>query len=172
MKPRYESARKRATELLRKGKVRTAPVDVTKLAMLAHATIHYEALDNQISGMVTRGIDGAALIGVNASHPITRQRFTIAHEIGHLLLHDDILHIDKKFPIALRSETASLGIDTKEIEANQFAAELLIPTEFLRSDVKKLHVEEIEDAIRELADKYRVSVQAMTIRLTSLGVLS
>jgi Zn-dependent peptidase ImmA (M78 family) len=174
MAPRYKEAKLKAEELLKSGKVKSAPVDVERLAKVVSAKIHYEPLENEISGMVTRTEDGAALIGVNESHHPNRQRFTIAHEIGHLLLHDDqLLHIDRTFPIALRSTTASLGTDAMEIEANQFAAELLMPTELVRKDVDKLlNKVEPEKAVEDLAAKYKVSVQAMTIRLNVLGFLS
>ncbi|MGH9326658.1 MAG: ImmA/IrrE family metallo-endopeptidase, partial [Terriglobia bacterium] len=74
--------------------------------------------------------------------------------------------------IALRSPKSSTGTDEKEIEANQFAAELLMPVDVLSRDILKLRGKmDVETAINKLASKYKVSVQAMTIRLTSLGVL-
>jgi Zn-dependent peptidase ImmA (M78 family) len=174
MAPRYKEARRKAVELLKLGKTKSAPINVEKLAKIVQAKIHYEPLDDQISGLVTRTEDGTAIIGVNASHAPTRQRFTIAHEIGHLLLHEELLHIDRRFPIALRSATASMGIDSDEIEANQFAAELLMPAELIEKDVDRLldNGVDIEAAVAELADEYNVSQQAMTIRLNSLGFLS
>lgn len=174
MAPRYREAKRKAEELLNLAKVKSAPVDVERLAKLVRARIHYEKLDDAISGMVTRTEDGAAVIGVNTFHSPVRQRFTIAHEIGHLLLHEELLHIDRKFPIALRSATASMGTDSNEIEANQFAAELLMPGFLLQADVHALMEEgvEPEDAVDTLASEYEVSSQAMTIRLTNLGVLS
>jgi len=174
MAPRFKHAKLKAEELLTAGKVKSAPVDVERLASMVQAKIHYEPLEDEISGLVTRTEDGAALIGVNKSHHPNRQRFTIAHEIGHLLLHDhELLHIDRAFPIALRDANASLGTDAVEIEANQFAAELLMPTELIQKDVKKLlNKVEPEEATEQLAAKYKVSVQAITIRLTALGFLS
>src|SRR5207245_482886 len=97
-----------------------------------------------------------------------RQRFTIAHEIGHLLLHRGAtFHVDEKSPIGFRNDRSSMATDEKEIEANQFAAELLMPRNFLDRDLGGL-VEEIEaeEAVDRLARKYQVSVQAMTVRLS------
>jgi Zn-dependent peptidase ImmA (M78 family) len=174
MAPRYKEARRKAVELLKLGKTKSAPVNVEKLAKLVQAKIHYEPLDDQISGLVTRTEDGTANIGVNKLHASTRQRFTIAHEIGHLLLHEELLHVDQIFPLALRSATASMGTDSGEIEANQFAAELLMPAEPIEKDVDSLLDSgiDIEKAVEGLAKDYKVSPQAMTIRLSSLGFLS
>lgn len=174
MAPRYREAKRKAAELLSLAKVKSAPVKVDKLAKILNATIHYEKLDDEISGMVTRTGNGTAVIGVNTFHPPVRQRFTIAHEIGHLVLHEELLHIDRKFPIALRDTTASLGTDSNEIEANQFAAELLMPSALLEADVQALMAKGVDpdDAVTKLALKYDVSSQAMAIRLTNLGFLS
>jgi len=122
-----------------------------------------------MSGIVHRNKDGSAVIGVNSSHPIQRQRFTIAHEIGHVLLHtDENLHIDKNFPIGLRNEISGKSVDENEIEANQFAAALLMPPDFLKEDIKRFVGKDVLFAIRKLAKKYKVSEQAMSIRLSSL----
>jgi len=172
--PRFNVARRKASEVLKKAKVKRAPIDLTQIAKTVGATIHYEPLDNEISGMATRTSQGVALIGVNALHAKARQRFSIAHEIGHLVLHEDeMLHVDSKYQIALRSPQSSTGTDSKEVEANQFAAELLMPRKMVEEDVARLIDDlEIEEAISELAQKYQVSEQAMTIRLTTLGFLS
>ena len=79
--------------------------------------------------------------------------------------------MDKYFPIGLRTEVSSLAIDDKEIEANQFAAELLMPAAWVLRDARDLHIdfEHDDEAINDLADKYEVSVRAMTIRLSALG---
>jgi Zn-dependent peptidase ImmA (M78 family) len=172
--PRFNAARRKASEILREAKVRRAPIDLNKIAQFVGATIYYEPLDNEISGMVTRTRNRSALIGVNSLHARTRQRFSIAHEIGHLVLHqDEMLHIDSKYQIALRSPQSSMGTDAKEVEANQFAAELLMPKNLIENDVSELMGDlEIEDAVSELAEKYQVSEQAMTIRLSTLGYLA
>jgi Zn-dependent peptidase ImmA (M78 family) len=127
--------------------------------------------------MVHRRPDGSGVIGVNSEHPKTRQRFTIAHEIGHLLLHgEEEFHIDEKAPLALRDEVSSQAIDPREIEANQFAAELLMPDTLVRASVGALIAAEAnitaEDAIERLAREYRVSPLAMTHRLSNLRIIS
>jgi Zn-dependent peptidase ImmA (M78 family) len=173
MRVRYAVARKKAIELLDLNGVEFAPVPVERIATSANAVIRYEPLKGELSGMVHRGGDGHAIIGVNSLHPSRRNRFTIAHEIGHLVLHDDELHVDDPLPIGYRNRKSGMAIDPKEIEANQFAAELLMPERLLRSDLAKKgrNAPLTDSEIEELADRYEVSVQAMTIRLSTLGIV-
>jgi Zn-dependent peptidase ImmA (M78 family) len=124
--------------------------------------------------MVHRRPDGVAIIGVNSAHSIGRQRFTIAHELGHLILHkDETLHVDERAPIGFRNEESSLATKDVEIEANQFAAELLMPADLLAKEIESISDDlEAEAAVSELADRFQVSEQAMTLRLTRLGILA
>ena len=108
------------------------------------------------------------MIGINPHHAPVRQNFTTAHELGHLLLHDqEQLHIDHSFRVRLRSGVSSEGTDEAEREANLFAASLLMPKEFLEAD---LHDEEYvdlfdDDFLHGLARRYGVSAQALVNRL-------
>lgn len=177
MRPRYSLARRRAQQLLADGGVTKAPAPLERLADLCSATIRYEPFDGDVSGMVHCRADGGGVIGVNSEHSKTRQRFTIAHELGHLLLHaDEEFHIDEKRPLARRDEVSSQATDPREIEANQFAAELLMPDALVRDSVEALVEDDpevtVEEAIEELARTYRVSTLAMTHRLTNLKVIS
>jgi Zn-dependent peptidase ImmA (M78 family) len=120
--------------------------------------------------MVFRNDDGTAVVGVNSADSLNRQRFTIAHELGHLILHGESdLHVDEHFPIGLRSGMSAMGVDDKEIEANQFAAELLMPSGMITGDVELLLGTDVDKAICKLAKKYGVSTEAMSIRLSTLG---
>ncbi len=173
MRPRYALARRRASELLQHAGVQQPPVPVEKLAANAGAALRLEPLPGELSGMVHRASEGRAIIGVNSLHAATRQRFTIAHELGHLLLHrDEMTHVDDKNPIAFRDRTSSSASDEREIEANQFAAELLMPTSMILTAVKDLPLGiEFDEGVRRLAEDFNVSVQAMTIRLSALGIV-
>jgi Zn-dependent peptidase ImmA (M78 family) len=115
------------------------------------------------------------VIGVNTHHASVRQNFTIAHELGHLLLHDqEQLHVDRAFPtVRLRDDTSSQGVDDAEKEANLFAAELLMPHAFLRRDVAAQNTLDLYDDsfVPELAERYGVSVQALMFRLQYLGYI-
>lgn len=173
MPARYQFARRKAIELLDSCSVTTAPIAVEEIAAKLNAVIRHEPFPGELSGMVHRRPDGTAVIGVNSLHPQTRKRFTIAHEIAHLVLHEgEEFHIDDKYLIGLRNDLSSTASDDNEIEANQFAAELLMPKKILFVDLANMTDElEPEEAIRQIAAKYMVSVQAMTIRLHSLGII-
>ncbi|SRR6266566_225427 len=173
MAPRNYLARKKAKELLAGAGVKSPPVPVEVLASAVGAEVRYEPFPGQLSGMVHRKADGSAIIGINSLHPLTRQRFSIAHELAHLVLHkDEDLHVDETSSIRFRSELSSRAVDVGEIEANQFAAELLMPSKMLFSEIDKLPGDlGTEEAVTKLAERFQVSEQAMTFRLSGLGVL-
>lgn len=159
-----------ATAQLKRNKVLRPPVPVEQIAKNLGLNVRFAPLDADISGAILRSNQGI-VIGVNSAHHPNRQRFSIAHEVGHYLLHEGIrVHIDRDFRVNLRSSESSEGLDRDEIQANRFAAELLMPTAFLEKDVIRL--EEIDDAaIQRLAKRYKVSSQAMEIRLANLGLI-
>ncbi len=161
-----------AVALLERAGVIGPPVPVERLARMLGATVRYEPFDGELSGLLYKE-DGRATIGVNALHAKARQRFTIAHELGHLLLHErDDLHIDRHFRIRHRDEVSAQGTDDAEMAANAFAAALLMPADMLAADLVGQALDLEDDvAIRRLATRYRVSLQALVFRLTNLGFL-
>ncbi len=111
-------------------------------------------------------------IGVNSSHPLARRRFSIAHELGHLLLHPGrplLLH--ESVRVNFRDAVSSMATDAEEIEANAFAAELLMPAAAIRDAVGRAAGLERSKLVASLASRFSVSAQAMEIRLVNLGVL-
>lgn len=169
MRPRYSLARRKAAELLQKANVVEPPVPVDDLAVQAGATIRYGRLEGALSGMLYRAGD-ESIIGINSAHAHVRQRFSIAHELGHLVMHEPDLRIDEHNFVVFRDRDSSKATDPAEIEANQFAAALLMPEELLRDAVLRLGDKpNVEDAIEHLAGEFKVSREAMTIRLTRLG---
>ena len=129
----------------------------------------YPELGTDASGVLVRN-NGVVVIGVNRAHSKTRQRFTAAHELGHALLHGDTdIHHDAGFQVNFRSDLSSKGTDAMEIEANHFAACLLMPREFLEADPDAFLVD-VEDstAVASLARIYGVSAHAMSLRLAGL----
>jgi Zn-dependent peptidase ImmA (M78 family) len=171
MAARFNLSRRKARELLKEAHVVKPPVPVEELATRLGSQIRYEPFRGELSGMRLMQEKGS-VIGVNALHPRVRQRFTIAHEIGHLLMHpDDAFHLDKSPPIRCRDERSSTRDDEAEVEANQFAAELLMPEHMVRHEVLPWIGKSAEDAAEDLAQRFEVSVQAITIRLTTLGYL-
>ena len=159
--------------------IRSAPVPVDQIAKKIGADIHYEPADDDLSGFLFRDRgQRRIIIGVNSNHHPNRQRFTVAHEIGHFLLHEyEGFHFDGKdqgFQVKRRDDKSSKGTDTEEIEANLFASELLMPARFLEVDLSKVSAVDLLDennldSFTELATRYAVSTQALTFRLAKLG---
>ena len=173
VRPRYARISREVNALLMQAKVKAPPTPVENIAKLIGAKVTYSNFQNEISGLLLRR-EESVVIGVANEQSPTRQRFTIAHEIGHLLLHKgEELHIDADFRVNLRSAESSKANDVTEIEANAFAAELLMPIGFLKKDVTRLQIDmENSEQIDQLAEKYGVSAQAMTFRLLNVFGLS
>ena len=156
--------------------IKSAPVAVDKVAKGLGAQLRYSPLDEELSGMIYIH-DETPIIGVNARHHPNRQRFTIAHEIGHLVLHRDLIagkvHVDKQFPVEFaglnRDSKSTAGTESVEVQANQFASQLLMPTAFLTTALasKPFDIDD-ESPLNELAKKFRVSRQALEFRIRNL----
>lgn len=162
-----------ASALLVENGITEAPVPVSRIAKAKGARISVDFLQGDLSGFLYRDKQ-QAVIGVNTSHSRARQNFTVAHELGHLLLHDqEQLHVDHEFRFRLRNDVSSQGISEYEQEANFFAASLLMPREFIERDLEdQIFVDLLDDDfLRDLARKYGVSAQALAIRLKTLGYL-
>ena len=159
------------TSLLRKLDLFNVPVNVQAVAERLGAKVVFDELDDDVSGFLLRE-KSIATIAVNSQHHPNRQRFTVAHECGHLALHagkGDGLWVDKAYaPILFRDSTSSTGDQLAEIQANQFAAGLLMPEQLLREHVTN-NLNDLD--ISRLAMRFRVSEQAMTLRLVSLDLL-
>ena len=151
------------------------PVKVDRIAKRAGIKIQYSPLDDELSGMAFYKGD-VAVIGVNARHHVRRQRFTIAHEIGHFELHDEVLrkgmHVDKVITMLNRDANAASGTISIEVEANQFAAELLMPKDLVLRymDEEGLDYGCVPDdeAMEVMARAFNVSTTAMTYRIAKI----
>jgi Zn-dependent peptidase ImmA (M78 family) len=160
--------RKDAEQYLASLKIAQPPIPVEKIAALMGAQIQYVPFDGELAGMLVRK-EGEIFIGVNSLHHANRQRFTVAHELGHLCYHEGEVHVDRKLQLNRRDQTSSLAIDPDEIEANRFAAELLMPFKMLVVDLEARAIDIEDDAeIKFLAERYQVSTQAMTHRITNV----
>jgi len=169
-------AEREALDLLARGKVQKPPVPIESLAELLNASILHEHLDPEVSGVLYR-LPHGPVIAVNKDHADARTRFTIAHELGHLLLHlGRALIVDHvvRAHVNLRDNRSSLATDKEEIEANAFAASLLMPQAFVHSELARLLARPFtpDEVINDLAASFGVSQQAMEYRLTNLGLRS
>jgi Zn-dependent peptidase ImmA (M78 family) len=160
--------------LLDTNDLRTIPIDLNRVAKIAGATITHDKLDAGLSGFAYQK-NGTRLIAVNSDEGETRKRFTTAHELGHLFLHKNRSVSYDQGLMMLRVSHSSKGTDINEIEANRFAAELLMPEEEVRKDIAKLgsidlmsENPETRKHIDKLAERYQVSPRAMSVRLATL----
>jgi Zn-dependent peptidase ImmA (M78 family) len=171
-----QAAKLTAEKLIDRLGIRTAPVDVERIATFLDLRIVFDDLGEDISGLLVAR-DGMASIAVRRTDPPNRRRFTIAHEIGHFVLRhyrqrNELVHADPHAQVIYRSARASEGLDMIEVQANQFAASLLMPVKLVRQHAERLGLPLTDGDVRTLAkDVFEVSEQAMTIRLTSLGLL-
>ena len=110
-----------------------------------------------LTAQVRRSGDGTVpVVVVNGTDWGERQRFTIAHEIGHMVL-------------SIRS---GLPKDAAERAANRFAGAFLMPAEALWSEVGKRRTSIGWGELFELKQLFGVSVQALTYRCKDLGIIS
>lgn len=145
-----------------KKNIAVCPLDVVELVKnMGINVIPDKNLDDNISGMLQQDTDGLWIIRVNALHHPNRQRYTIAHELGHYCLHrsDDMVFEDQVF-------FRNIERSHIETEANRFAAELLMPHETFE---RFLHQGIVN--IEELANKFGVSPVALRVRAQQLGYL-
>jgi len=160
----------RIAEVLRDNALFEPPIDLNVIAKRLDVPIRTEQLPKEISGFLHRQ-GTAAVIVVNSRHTRARQRFTIAHELGHLILDHkpDQVHVDKSFVIKFRK--AAHVVDPEETQANFFAASLLMPAPMLRDDMKAFDHDGVipDDFLLELTERYGVSMQALIIRLNTLN---
>ena len=118
-----------------------------------------------IDGLVLE-LDSGAVIWVNRTQARTRQRFTLAHELGHhLLRHADTFHLDLGGDLAPNVTGGHPNYDWRaERAANEFAASVLMPASQVRRAAAT-----VPDVV-ELASQFNVSPAAMGFRLTSLNI--
>ena len=141
------------------------PVDVDGLCNKLGIEVNYVHLGEEISGMIEKREGDKYIISINASDPRTRQRFTLAHELGHYVYHKDKMgdgiDDDRMYRSTDTGRYHNTRIGAKqETQANQFAANLLMPWSGI------LHLQDTGvNNYEDLAEALEVSKQAMRIRL-------
>ncbi|MBP8961237.1 ImmA/IrrE family metallo-endopeptidase [Patescibacteria group bacterium] len=156
--PRIGFARQSSRNILKSVNFKLPPV---RLSTIIQELSKYELLS--VKGLDADALDGANIrsadeinIYYNLNNHIHRNRFTVAHELGHFVLghlrRDYILEVDSK--------------NREEAEANEFAAELLMPMKTLKEFYKK------NPDPKKLALDFLVSEKAMYTRLLKCGLLT
>lgn len=137
------------------------PLDVNNVATLFNVDIQYIDMDDNLSGILTQNEEtNKWIIQVNSNHHPNRQRYTIAHELGHFCLHRHLFKVFKDQIFFRGTESNPM-----EWQANEFASAILMPENEFREFVKK-GVTDIET----LASKFKVSTLALRIRAKNLGM--
>lgn len=155
----------RAEKVLSDFGIASIPIDVITIAKKSNILIR-KARSEKFSGLLYRK-DDTAFMAISSSESDVRQRFTIAHELGHFFMHPN-----KDTFVDFRDNKKNIARGIKEIQANQFAAALLMPRKFIEKDVKNFKETGFNDeAIKFLAQKYHVSEDAMSFRLINLNML-
>lgn len=138
--------------------MRVPPFDVHGLAIAMGIDVKFKP-DLPYSGEVrTSAAPPFARMTINSSDTPTRQRFTIAHEIGHVMLHP----LGRRF-----RDTNYQGVDPEtrrcEAQANGYAAKLLMPDWVIPVALRRVR------AVEDLAKAFQVSSEAMRVRLEHMG---
>jgi len=148
----------------------SVPIDVKSILIDKGIIVKEINLPDDISGVLdTRGQKPIVLI--NSSHSENRQRFSMAHELGHFILQSSFsgVHMDKA--TYFRSNLSAEGTNIDEKRANRFAAELLIPTDILLAKLQ-LYPDLIDSnddtPIQDLAKEFKVSSAALMFKLSGV----
>ena len=163
---------KLTSDILQKLNVHELPIPVEEVATKLGLQIKPYDLGDEVSGLLVMD-KGVGIIGFNPNEAKVRQRFTIAHELGHYEMHRKTmgLFIDKSFKVEFRNQNSSTGEIKKELEANAFAAALLMPEKLLLKEIRNHKYDLTEDSsMKELAKLFNVSVSAMTFRIANLNL--
>lgn len=151
-------------EIVRKY-TQTAPVDVEAIAEELGIDVVRDYLGSGVSGKIQRDATGRYTIVVNAQEAPVRQRFTIAHEIAHYLYHRDLIGDGVSDSPAYRAPDEKVYETTPlerrhETQANQFAANILMPKDLIRF----IEAKRPDITLPELAELLDVSLPALRVR--------
>jgi Zn-dependent peptidase ImmA (M78 family) len=147
------------------------PVPVERIARELGVDVVSKPLATDVSGLLIRPAEGATAIVVNERHAPVRQRFTIAHELGHLQLHKGRPLVVDHVRVNLRDARSRAAVDIEEIEANAFAAELLMPRALILAAMHRvLDSTPAGQLAADLAHGFGVSKEAAEYRLVNLGI--
>jgi Predicted Zn peptidase len=170
---RKDAIERKAQLLLRQYGNDEIPVDVDLIAKRLKIKVTETELPDETSGVIQKVDNGVSTILANSRHAKVRQRFTIAHELGHFLLSTKSgIFVDKK--IYFRDSRSQSASDPEEIVANIFAAELLMPTHHVKRELHRVTkggiIDIEENIIALLANRFEVSMIAMSIKLQNMGL--
>lgn len=142
------------------------PIDPQQIAETFGLKVCEVPLQSNVSGFLLKKDGNPATIYVNQHDSDNRKRFTIAHEIGHFWYHRQDPDDDEYGYVEYRDDLSSRGTDSVERWANAFAAELLMPAQYVRVAWAR------GDSVAKIQNELKVSEAALSHRLAKLGLLS
>lgn len=141
------------------------PVKLGEIAKRLGVTVLLSTLPRGTSGQIGQE-DGNFVIRINRHEAKHRQRFTLAHELAHYLLHRDKIVAEGGWSenVLLRSgQPANI-----EYEANRLASDLVIPSSQLSTAATEYAGPITSEVIEDLARRFGVSTAAMEIKLQTV----
>ncbi|WP_405330783.1 ImmA/IrrE family metallo-endopeptidase [Leeuwenhoekiella sp. LLG6367-2.1] len=168
--------------ILKKQNITSYPVRVKEIIKNLNITIKEDYFEDDLSGaLVIR--QGSAKMVINSTNSPVRRRFTMAHELGHFILHVDTdsngndIFVDNALVMFRKGGGRLSNIENRrEREANAFAANLLMPKSFVqkafRTAMEKFPYFSDDEIIGHLAKEFEVSESAMTFRAMNLKLIS
>jgi len=173
----FNHINKEVNAILNSMKEISLPIKIEDIARSLGLKIMPYPLDNDVSGLLVIE-NGQGVIGYNQTESRVRRRFTVAHELGHYVLHrkHSDLFVDKEFKQATLYRSVSSSSDKSKVEyereANAFAAFILMPEALIRKELEKTKIDlGSEDGLKEIAKAFDVSSTAMYFRLTNLELI-
>ena len=168
--------------ILENQNITSLPVPVKKIIKNLNIDLKEEDFEDDLSGALVIK-QGAAKMGINSKHSTVRKRFTMAHELGHYILHVDKdsngndIFVDNALVMFRKGGGSLSNLEyRKEREANNFAASLLMPEKFVvkefQKTLKENQFKSDDEIISILASKFKVSESAMTFRAMNLNLIS
>ncbi|TXJ31270.1 ImmA/IrrE family metallo-endopeptidase [Brachyspira aalborgi] len=137
---------------------KSCPVRITAITEEYGIDVYNSSMSRNISGAIIKECD-KYVIYVNDKHPKNRQRFTIAHEIAHYILHKEKIGDNLTDNAMYRSKLSNVF----ERQANILASEILMPVNFVMQFIEE------NKSVSEMASLFKVSEGAMRIRLRQGG---
>lgn len=158
-----------SNKLLEGAGISTPPVSPHALCTHLNIPVFEWSFPDDLSGIAVADA-GNACVGVNERHARVRQRFSVAHELGHLVLDwEQTYQFDY-----VGVELAATSDEAAKLErsANWFAADLLMPARWLRRDIRDIGNGQLsEGSLLALSRKYDVSQQSLWFRLLNLKLV-
>ncbi|MEY9097354.1 Zn-dependent peptidase ImmA (M78 family) [Sinorhizobium fredii] len=131
-RPDYPAARAAAQNALNKFGITRPPVDPEAIAEAMGINVLYVDFEPEVSREISGLYDfQSKTIYINKDIPSNRKTFTIAHELGHALLHEQ--YVKSQNYQAMPRSNYHFDKPAEEVEADVFAACLLVPKNMLKS---------------------------------------